>query len=236
MGLIGRIRATVRWGTRLLAWEERRFERRYGVSTRGVIEPSELTVSVGDVAEGFTYVGTPIRVARWWLRALPGDVETFTFVDMGSGKGRVLLLAAEHGFGRSVGIEFAAELHEAAVANARVARSNGLTIEPHLGDAASFEFPLEPLVVHFNNPFSERVMHEVIANLTASYETKPRPVIAIYQQLTHEEPGQATRNIELLDQVPFLSGRTLSPRGLVDRRLLKVFTVRLFESPEVARG
>lgn len=232
-----RITGMIRWESRLHAREARRFDRRLGVDTGGWIEPTDLTVSVGDVAEGFTYGGTQARLVRWCFDALPPDRSSFTFVDMGSGKGRVLLYAAEAGFGRSLGVEFAEELHSVALANAEIAKRRSLSIEPVLGDAGAFEFPDEPLVVYFNNPFSERVMERVIANLSASYERAPRPVIVLYQQLIVEWPAwQRTRNLELLEQVSFLTGRTLEPpKGPIDRRMLKLFVVGIYESPEVKR-
>ena len=163
-----RMNNEIRWKQRLNAWEVRRFDNKFGVDTAGVLEPAELTVRSGDAAQGITYFGTQPRLAQWWLRGLPEHRGAYTFVDMGSGKGRVLLFAALAGYKRAIGIEFADELHATAVANARAASEHGLSIEPVLGDAADFEFPDDPLVVHFNNPFHEPVMVQVIANLTAS--------------------------------------------------------------------
>ena len=160
-----RLKAIIRWESRLNDWEARRFDRKLGVETGGWIEPADLTVPAGDVAEGFTYGGTQARLVRWCFSPLPPSRGSFTFVDMGSGKGRVLLYAAQAGFRRCLGVEFAEELHVVALANAEIAKESGLTIEPVLGDAAKFEFPEEPIVVYFNNPFSERVMEQVIANL-----------------------------------------------------------------------
>jgi hypothetical protein len=154
---------------------------------------------------------------------------------MGSGKGRVLLFAAEAGFGRSIGVEFAEELHAVAVENARAAERQALSIEPILGDATTYEFPEEPLVVHFNNPFTERVMAPVLGNLASSYARRPRPIVALYQQMRHEQPGHDTRNLELLDGVAFLRGRELEPpRGFIDRRVVAPFVVRIYESAELA--
>jgi hypothetical protein len=233
---LNRINSEVRWRRRLNDWDARRFDLRLGVDTAGVLEPTELTVRTGDAAEGTTYVGTQPRLARWWLTGLPRNRGGFTFVDMGSGKGRVLLFAAHAGFGRVVGVEFADELHATAAANARIASERGLSIEPVLGDAGAFELPDDPLVIHFSNPFHEPVMVRFIANLTASYERRRRPVVVVYQQMTVEQPGHVTSNLALLDAVPFLTARTLAPpTGAIDRRLLAPFTVRVYESVEVVR-
>lgn len=230
--MIARLRAHLALGRRLVSWENRRFDARAGIDVGGVAEPAELTIRAGDPSTGFTYVATPVRLARFWLRELPGDPTTFTFVDMGSGKGRVLALAAAHGFGSVIGVEFAQELHDAAVANAARARERGLAFEPRLGDAAAFAFPGGPLVVHFNNPFAEPVLREVVANLARAYESQRPPIVVVYQQLTVEDEQHATTNLRILDDVPFLTGRTLVPRTLLDRRLLADFTVRVLASSE----
>jgi SAM-dependent methyltransferase len=220
-------------GHRLFDLDGHRFDRRYGVNAGGAEELASLTVRVGDPKEGHRNGATPPRLARWWLNELSGDLSQFTFIDMGSGKGRVLILAAERGFRRVMGVEFAEELHEAALVNAEAVRRRGLEIEPVLGDAAGFEFPLEPLIVHFNNPFSERVMHQVIDNISRSYNAVRRPIGIVYQQLINEDPSDRTNNIELLTRVPFLSSRELAKRGWVDRALLAPHTGWIFETQEL---
>ena len=217
----------------LVATEGRRFDSRLGIETEGKAEPTELTIAHGDPGSGFSYVPTPLRLGLLWLAALPPDRERFTFIDMGSGKGRVLALAASSGFGRVVGVEFAHELHELASSNATAASERGVNFEPLLIDAATYRFPSGPLVVHFNNPFDESVMTNVLQNLNESYEHEPRAIVVVYQQAAHEKPEHTTKNLELLAETPFLVGRTLEPDGWIDRRVLAPYLVRVFESPEL---
>jgi hypothetical protein len=232
MRILERTRARIRPLWRLVEYENRRFDRRYDIEVDGLAEPEDLTVE-GDPSTGFTYVATPVRLARGWLREVPGDPAQYTFVDMGSGKGRVLALAAAHGFRRVVGIEFAHELHEIALRNASAAATRGLVFEPTLGDSGAFEFPDAPLVIHFNNPFAEDVMVRVLANLTTSYRSSPRRVVVVYQQVAEEEARHSTRNLSLLDDVPFLRGRFLQHQGLIDRRVFAPYVVRMYVSPEI---
>jgi hypothetical protein len=225
-----------RLGRRVLRWEGERFDRSLGIETAGGVSSADPTVVEGDAGEGIAlgYVGQPPRVMRWWLRSLPSRLDQFTFIDMGSAKGRVLFAAAAQGFRRTVGIEYIKELHEQAVANvSRCRRREARTVVPLLGDAASFEFPLDPLVVHFANPFSEKVMERVITNLTVSYERRPRPVFATYLQAWRERPENTTRNVELLAAAtPFARHRLLPKDRLLESLLLRPHRVDLFESPE----
>jgi SAM-dependent methyltransferase len=48
------------------------------------------------------------------MQAISVDFSQFTFVDLGCGKGRVLLMASDYPFQRIVGVEFMPELHRAA--------------------------------------------------------------------------------------------------------------------------
>src|SRR5690348_15787582 len=83
------------------------------------------------------------------MRVLDIDFRQFTFIDLGSGKGRTLLMAASYGFRRTIGVEYMPELHRAAVENLRrfvVAQGIYSTqVECICLDARDFDFPPEPL-------------------------------------------------------------------------------------------
>jgi SAM-dependent methyltransferase len=113
-----------------------------------------------------------------------GALRNFTFIDVGSGKGRALLMAANYGFKRIIGVEFMPELHRVAQANiARCAseRQQCRQIESICLDARDFQFPMEPLVLYLFNPFSEPTFAAVLENLRSSVEQAPRPVYVAYR-------------------------------------------------------
>jgi SAM-dependent methyltransferase len=118
------------------------------------------------------------------MQALPIDFSQFTFVDLGSGKGRVLLMASDYSFQRIVGVEFMPSLHRAAQKNIESYsnhRQRCDKIETVCMDARDFQFPLEPLVVYLFNPFSEATFSQVLENLRLSIEQAPRPVYIAYR-------------------------------------------------------
>jgi predicted RNA methylase len=106
----------------------------------------------------------------------------FTFVDLGSGKGRVLLMAAEYDFRRIIGVELLPELHAIALEN--VARDS--RIELILGDARDFAFPHEPLVVFFFNPFPVWILRTVLGNLQKSLKVARRPTFVVLHNPVYE--------------------------------------------------
>jgi SAM-dependent methyltransferase len=133
------------------------------------------------------YQPTEPELFREMMGALPIELERFTFVDIGSGKGRTLLMASEFPFKKIVGVELIEELHRAAEENIRAYRAAASAdqqpderIEPLLGDARRFDFPKEPLLVYLFNPLPEAGLQELIARLKESVGEWPRPVWIVY--------------------------------------------------------
>ena len=108
----------------------------------------------------------------------------FTFIDLGSGKGRVLLMASDYPFKSIVGVEFMPDLHRAAqknIASYSNDRQRCRQIESVCMDARDFHFPSGPLVVYLFNPFSESTFVQVLENLHRSVEQAARPVYIAYR-------------------------------------------------------
>jgi hypothetical protein len=117
------------------------------------------------------------------MASLPIKFEPFTFVDLGSGKGRTLLMASEYPFRKIVGVELIAELHHAAQQNIHNYRSptqRCVQIESILADAREFVFPETPLVLYLFNPLLEAGLRRVLRRLEQSLEQSPRPVWIVY--------------------------------------------------------
>ncbi len=112
----------------------------------------------------------------------PVDFTGFTFIDLGSGKGRVLLLAAAYPFRRIIGVELQPELHAVAEQNLARLRDHGGNIDAQslCLDAREFQFPPDPLVIYLFNPFPDYVLATVLDNLHASLARHPRPAYVIY--------------------------------------------------------
>jgi SAM-dependent methyltransferase len=160
------------------------FDWRYHVKTCGDDDLRQLTVVGENASHAIPYIPTTPRTGRHILRNLPvTDVSSYTFIDIGSGKGRMLLLAAELPFRRVIGIEFASDLHALAEQNVKTYRNSKqacFQIEPVHIDATQYEFPLEPLLIYLFYPFDQFVMGPVIQNLNRSLAGHPRDVILVY--------------------------------------------------------
>ena len=111
------------------------------------------------------------------------DFHDFVFIDLGSGKGRTLLMASDYPFRQIVGVELLPALHEAAQGNLSKYRSESqkcFALEAVCADATEFSFPAEPTLLYLFNPFPESGLRRVIANLEQSLSEHPRVVYVLY--------------------------------------------------------
>jgi SAM-dependent methyltransferase len=124
------------------------------------------------------------------MASLPIEFDGFTFVDLGSGKGRTLLMASEYPFRKIMGVELLPALHQIAQENLARYKSESQkcsALEAHCGDATNFTFPAEPLVVYLFNPLPELGLRRLMANLDRSLSACPRDVYVLYHNPLLEE-------------------------------------------------
>ena len=177
--------ATHRWHR----WRDARIDRRFGIGTAGVrYDLAALGADGRHVAHATGYEPIQLTVFSRIVRALPDLPAQREFLDYGSGKGRALVLAAEAGFRRVTGIEFAPALHEAAQANIaayRRRRPAAPPLEARLADATDVDPPRAAAVLFFYNPFDEVVMGKVLARLEAAWRDHGSDWVIVYRTPRH---------------------------------------------------
>lgn len=158
------------------------FDRHYGVETAGALSWRE-TQDGGEAAAYVTaYVGVEPDRLRTVLRAVGPD-RSFTFIDLGSGKGTALIVASEFAFARIVGVELSPQLCAVAKRNAAevgTRHPDRAPIEVVQSDVRDYVFPPAPSVLFMYHPFLAPVMKTVLANLERSLREHPRPVYIAY--------------------------------------------------------
>lgn len=188
--------------TRAKQRSDAQFDRQYGVETATSVRAHELDTTSPNRRHAIRYEPSDANDFRRLLSRLRVDHADFTFVDYGSGKGRVLMLAAEYPFRRIIGVEFARSLD-------RIARTNVATagadprIELVHADAVEFDPPPGPLVLYFYNPFRAPVLAQVLALVRESLARAPRPVYVVVMGShelgrTLEECGFEPVDVDLL--------------------------------------
>lgn len=159
------------------------FDERFGVETESIVRLGALHIASTNWIHGLQY--QPISPPDFQSLLAPTgiDIPAATFIDLGSGKGRAVLLATRLPFRRVVGVEFSEELNSIAKENLRIfpaAERRCREVDLLLCDAANFTFPAGPLVIYLYNPFEIPVMQQVVAHVAAAYRASPRPLVVLY--------------------------------------------------------
>lgn len=168
----------------VLARNERRFDEFYGTDTWGT-RPRDNSIRGDSVGYGAIQ---PDRFTRL-LAHLPAAPAGLTFVDLGCGKGKALVLAAEAGFNKCIGVELNPELAAVARNNLAVRAIEGEVVE---GDAGDFVFPDEPLLVFLFNPFGADTLGVVLEALRRSVAASPRTLFVGYVNPIHRALMEAS--------------------------------------------
>jgi SAM-dependent methyltransferase len=177
----------------------------HNVKTRHRMPLSKLNIVGEQAAHAQFYEATDSTCLTGLLRGLPIQHNRFLFVDLGAGKGKTLMLAAELPFKKVLGLELSPVLSDFARRNCTTFRSKKQAcknLEVICGDAAEFAFPSDPLVIYMFNPFSELILSRVMTNLMQSYGEHPRDVFVIYHNPAHSHVIENCRFFEV-----FLAGR-----------------------------
>jgi SAM-dependent methyltransferase len=154
-------------------------DRRLGVRTAGWIPLARLGLGH---PERVSYEPSPWRTLR--LVLAPEEVDpTDVFIDVGAGKGRVVLEAAmNYRFGRVIGLELSPELAELARANLSVlAGDRRRDVEIIVGDVMQYVLPDDVTVIFLYNPFRGDIFQRFLEGVVASLDRRPRAVRLVYR-------------------------------------------------------
>jgi len=165
------------------------FDWKYRTDTMRWIDRAAINTSSENKLHSASYQATRARPFLKLLRELGLPKDT-VFVDIGSGKGRALLLASQYGFRKIVGLEFSGALCEVARRNVEIFSKRvplKSLIEIIEIDATQYQFRPEDCVLFMYNPFKATVLAEVLQNIRLSLERDPRKLWLIYNTPEHRE-------------------------------------------------
>lgn len=171
-------------------WERQHpYDYANGTDTSGVVLLETLRAESDHpaLAHAQMYAGSQPSVIRAALDVLP-SVSNTTFIDLGCGKGRPLLVAAERPFREVVGIDLSTDLAAIARSNAAImqARQGGRApIRVVVGDAASYPLSSGDLVLFLFNPFGAPLIAQVLEAVERALATERRAVYVVYYNPVH---------------------------------------------------
>ena len=169
------------------------FDIQFEVKTSGLIPGRFLKTGHSHDRHSTAYFGVAPSIfqalLKRWQRTRPtAPIETFTFIDIGAGMGRAMLLASQHPFRKIVGIELNPLLAEIAASNIAKWQSSGRACSPLqlvCGDVIDIRFPSGPCLIFLFNPFGAAVMRRLLARLAHIFRNRPGQLDLLY--VNHEQ-------------------------------------------------
>jgi SAM-dependent methyltransferase len=188
------------------------FDQAWGVLTEGAVELERMG-GFDSKALGEKYIPLNTVVFNRALSRLGLDYESFDFIDIGAGKGRLALLASLYPFRSVIGVEHAPELFaqmQENILNFHHPCRLCDRVEARLEDATRFEIPARDCILFLFNPLKQEGLARLVDNLRRSYHRTPRRIVILYLN-----PARRNRVRETL-------------------RSAEIFTIRTFHDPGFA--
>jgi len=185
----------------------RRFDHDYGVTTHAVLFLTDLDPdAVGDAGAHAThYEAVPVADFHALLELVPkAALPGATFVDVGAGMGRAMILAAQYPFKQICGIEVSPGLYEVARENLAIARERGFRcsdVRVQRADARLALYPPGDLVAFLFNPFDATALRATLASIEGRRD--PGETWLLYHTPVERATIESTRGWTLVTDVPF---------------------------------
>jgi hypothetical protein len=164
------------------------FDEEFGVRTSGLVAGRHLKSGHPHDRHATAYYGVAPSVfhalLRRWQKSRPAaPIEQFTFIDVGAGMGRAVLLASQMPFSQVVGVELNPTLVRIARKNLTAWRSAGrglASMKMICGDAVEHPLPAGPCLAFLFNPFGAQVMRRLLKVWRKSAAEEPQPLDILY--------------------------------------------------------
>jgi hypothetical protein len=171
------------------------FDIEHHVQTSGLVHGRDLTTGHANDKHNTAYYGIApsvlIDLIDWWratqLVAPPYD---YTFLDLGAGMGRGMLVASRMPFREVIGVEIHPDLAAIAQKNIRTWELAGRARCPLRiveQDVTEYQFPAGPCVAYLFNPFREPVLRALLKHLEQQFAGRHGQLDLLYANDEFEE-------------------------------------------------
>ena len=169
-----------------MGFKEWQKERELGIHTFGAHAPAELSIEADSKLGGHLYQPSSSVIFERAMNTLPYNFSEKVFLDIGSGKGRALVLAAEAGFKKVIGVEYANELNDIAYTNIEKVKAKFPKTDFVLkeGDALTYDIPEEVDVIYLFNPFDADAIRGLVKQLKPAF-SRNKSVHLVYVHPVH---------------------------------------------------
>lgn len=164
------------------------FDAENHVQTSGLVHGRHLVTGHPHDKHSTAYYGIApsvlLELISWWRATNPvAPPEDYTFIDLGAGMGRGMLLAARMPFREVIGVELHPELAAIAQKNIDIWQLSGRARCPMrivCADVTQFRFPANPCVAYLFNPFREPVLKALLKHAETEFASRPGQLDLIY--------------------------------------------------------
>jgi hypothetical protein len=164
------------------------FDIAYGTETSGLIPARDLLTGHANDEHLTAYYGVAPSILDtlidlWLLKEPAFELDRYTFVDFGAGKGRAMLAASLHPFHRVIGIELNPALADLAQANLEIFRRNAEPLAPIRllqQDALDFDLPATPTLAFLFHPFEAPVLRRLLRRVEQAFHDRPGEFDLLY--------------------------------------------------------
>jgi SAM-dependent methyltransferase len=170
------------------------FDEIHGVETSGLVPAGHLITGHPNDEHVTAYYGVAPSILRalidhWRATPPPHPIHHYTFVDIGAGKGRAILVASELPFHQIIGVELnpaMADIAEQNIDRWRHAHAADTTAPPLAPirlleqDALDFDLPHNPTLLFLFNPFEAPVLKALLRRIETHFATRPGTLDLLY--------------------------------------------------------
>ena len=170
------------------------FDLIHGVETSGLVPAAKLITGHPNDEHVTAYYGVAPSILRtlidFWRESPPPEpIYRYSFIDIGAGKGRAMLVASELPFHQVIGIELNPVMADTARQNvdrwfqSHATDSTAPRLSPtHLleQDALTFDFPFTPTLLFLFHPFEAPVLKQLLRRIETQFAKRPGTLDILY--------------------------------------------------------
>jgi cyclopropane fatty-acyl-phospholipid synthase-like methyltransferase len=177
------------WMAFFMLYDNIRGSIKYGSNTFIPIELKNLTISSGDIKKASRYEAVSFYLLEQLLTAFRKISGETSIIDLGCGKGRMMMVAPHFGFADITGIDFAKEVCEQAITNMKIKESQFPEIKWKVinQNAEDYNIRSNDSIFFMFNPFNSQTLKNFLKKLDVSCNQSPRTVYFIYASPQHQQ-------------------------------------------------
>jgi SAM-dependent methyltransferase len=177
------------WMAFFMVYDNARGSLKYGTNTFIPVELKDLTITNGDRKKASRYEAVSFYMLEKLLSAFQKVCAVTSIIDLGSGKGRVLMAAPHFGFTDITGIDFAKELCQQANMNMREKEKKFPNIKWKVinENVENYNIGNQDSVFFMFNPFTEDVLKRFLEKLDNSCHEFPRSIYFLYASPQYQQ-------------------------------------------------